>query len=559
MKKHKKTFSIKAKLIVIGLLFITSLVVIELFSTYSDSKVSQATSLMSLRQSQINALRKLELSLTEFTLAAMDAIIDKNSGEIAPELKAEMAAANKDCKEILPMLEELADTQEEKRLAKETTALYPAFEKAIMIDLPTIIASRADESAFIEMDDRIDSQAGEIDKKVMAIIVSVEEENTEALEGMYSQMSNASTTRRIFASALLLTLGVILFVTGRGILNPVISASRMIQDVAEGEGDLTKRLVVGGDEVGELSNWFNVFIVKLHDIIGAVQANLSTLNGSTENLSSISMSLSSGSDDASSRSNTVAAAAEEMSANMNAVAAASEQAATNVNMVASAAEEMSATVHEIAGNTAKARQVTEQAVSKTDSASQRMDELGEAAKEIDKVTETITEISEQTNLLALNATIEAARAGEAGKGFAVVANEIKDLAKQTAEATLDIREKINAIQNSTNLTVKEMAEINVVINDVNDIVSTIATAVEEQSASTSEIATNVAQAAQGIAEVNENVSESSTVSNEISQEISGVSQVSSKLRDNSTEVNTQVKELSHLSEQLSAIVNQFKL
>jgi len=118
-----------------------------------------------------------------------------------------------------------------------------------------------------------------------------------------------------------------------------------------------------------------------------------------------------------------------------------------------AAEEMSATVTEIAGNTSKARQVTEEAVAKTGSASQRMDELGVAAQQISKVTETITEISEQTNLLALNATIEAARAGDTGKGFAVVPNEIKELTKQTAEATLEIRERIGAIQSSTEMTV----------------------------------------------------------------------------------------------------------
>ncbi len=119
------------------------------------------------------------------------------------------------------------------------------------------------------------------------------------------------------------------------------------------------------------------------------------------------------------------------------------------------------------------------AVDKTNSTFKRMAELGSAGQEISKVTETITEISEQTNLLALNATIEAARAGEAGKGFAVVANEIKGLAKQTAEATLEIRQRIDAIQSSTSTTITEMEQINTVINDVNSIVTTIASAVEQ--------------------------------------------------------------------------------
>lgn len=155
---------------------------------------------------------------------------------------------------------------------------------------------------------------------------------------------------------------------------------------------------------------------------------------------------------------------------------------------------MTTTINEIAQNTEKANTITGEAVSEAKGASDNVDELGSAAQEISKVTETVTEISEQTNLLALNATIEAARAGDAGKGFAVVANEIKELARQTAEATQDIKRRIEGIQDSTSGTVTKIQQISKVINDVNDIVSTIASSVEEQSVTTKEIATNVAQA-----------------------------------------------------------------
>jgi methyl-accepting chemotaxis protein len=125
-------------------------------------------------------------------------------------------------------------------------------------------------------------------------------------------------------------------------------------------------------------------------------------------------------------------------------------------------------------------------------ASSNINQLGEAANTIGKVIETNTDISEQVNLLALNTTIEAARAGEAGKGFAVVANEIKELAKQTANATQEIKEKIGGIQGTTSTTVRQITEITQVITIVNDVVTNIATAVEEQSAATLEIADNVA-------------------------------------------------------------------
>ncbi len=557
--KRKKTYSVKGKLIAVALLFLASIVVTELFAIRTDSQVVGAVDVMRMRQEQLSLLSDTKVALVEFTLAAMDAIVDKNSGEVEAELKEEMTTASDFLTDAFPKLEKLADTAEEKQLAQIPKSLYPKLEKAIIIDLPKLISTQAGETAFAEMDDLVDGLGRKIDESLTAIISSVEEENNEAVETMYSQMTTASMTRRIFASIMLGVIGSTLFFIARSIINPILAARQMVQDVAEGEGDLTKRLEAGGDEIGELSNWFNVFIEKLHGIISQIQNNLNTLNRSAGDLSTLSESLAAGAEDATSRSNTVATAAEEMSTNMSAVAAASEQASVNVNMVASATEEMNATVNEIASNTAKARQVTEEAVAKTDTASKRVDELGEAANEISQVTEVITEISEQTNLLALNATIEAARAGEAGKGFAVVANEIKELAKQTAEATLEIKQKIEAIQSSTNLTVTEITEINSIINDVNEIVSTIATAVEEQSASTNEISTNVSQAAQGINEVNENVSQSSTVAGEISQEISGVSHVAEELKANSTNVNQQSGDLNSLAGQLTEIVNQFKL
>ncbi|WP_155323293.1 methyl-accepting chemotaxis protein [Desulfosarcina ovata] len=176
-----------------------------------------------------------------------------------------------------------------------------------------------------------------------------------------------------------------------------------------------------------------------------------------------------------------------------------------------------------------------------------------------KVTEAITEISEQTNLLALNATIEAARAGEAGKGFAVVANEIKDLAKQTSDATLDIKQQIEAIQGSTNGTIEAINQIGTVIDTVNEIVATIATAVEEQSISTKEIAENIAQISQGVGEVNENVAQSSSVAGEITQSIGEVNQSAGEMASSSSQVRLSAEDLSQLAEKLNIMVGRFKV
>jgi len=344
------------------------------------------------------------------------------------------------------------------------------------------------------------------------------------------------------------------------IIKPIEKVSEGLKDIAQGEGDLTVRLpVTSDDEVGELSKWFNTFMEKLLAIIKEIGGNADTLTASSADLSGLSGNMSEGADNMSAKSNTVATAAEEMSTNISSIAAAMEQASTNMGLVATAAEQMTATINEIARNSESARSITGSAVSQAGDATKKIDELGKGAQEIGKVTETITEISEQTNLLALNATIEAARAGEAGKGFAVVANEIKELARQTAEATQDIKDRINKIQSSTSGAVTQVEGISTVINDVNEIVSTIATAVEEQSVTTREIAGNVSQASGGIQEVSENIAQLSTVAGEIARDIADVNQSSNDMSNSSSHVDMRSQELSKLAAQLKDMVGKFKL
>ncbi len=313
------------------------------------------------------------------------------------------------------------------------------------------------------------------------------------------------------------------------------------------------------DDLQALSTHFNNFVVKLQVMFKEVVQGVVTMSSATTELSAISEQMTSGAATVSGQSETVATAAEEMSANMDSVAAATEQATTNINLVASAAEEMSVTITQVAANTEHARTVTSEAVGEAASASEKVQELGMAAQEIGKVTETINDISDQTNLLALNATIEAARAGEAGKGFAVVANEIKELAKQTAEATGEIRTRIEGIQNSTTGTVHQIERISTVINTINQTVTEITGAVDEQSKATDEIADNVSQAAQGLGEVNENVAQSATVTSEIARDITGISQSAGEMTTSSGEVQASAAELSELAEKLKNMVGGFKL
>jgi len=326
-----------------------------------------------------------------------------------------------------------------------------------------------------------------------------------------------------------------------------------------GKGDLTARSKVSGaDELGKMGASLDTMAKSLQNIISEINSDAANLDGTSGDLLIISNQVSSDCENSSSRASSVAAATEEMSSNMTSVAAAVEETATNVSTMADAVNTMTNTIKSITDDTEAARTKTSEAVSQSNSASQRVDELGKAATEISKVTEAITEISEQTNLLALNATIEAARAGEAGKGFAVVANEIKDLAKQTADATLDIRAKIETIQDSTDNTVSEIGTIVDIINTVDGLVSGVAVALEEQANSALEIAENIDQASAGIMEVTENVAQSSAVSQEVASDITDVNNDITGINNASDELSSKAGALSNLASNLSERVSQFK-
>ncbi len=241
-------------------------------------------------------------------------------------------------------------------------------------------------------------------------------------------------------------------------------------------------------------------------------------------------------------SKTVAAGAEETARQSQVVAAASEEATRNVETVSSAAEELSASIAEIARHVQDASKMTAQAVQQANQTNLTIKDLGVASAEIGQVIKVITSIAQQTNLLALNATIEAARAGEAGKGFAVVANEVKELARQTAKATEEISRKIEAIQSSTSVAIGAIQSIGESIGKINEISTTIAGAVEEQTAATSEISRNVSEAARGTAEVSNNITGVSRSAEESGRAGGDMLAAASSLAQESTKLDTVANE-----------------
>jgi methyl-accepting chemotaxis protein len=298
------------------------------------------------------------------------------------------------------------------------------------------------------------------------------------------------------------------------------------------EGDLTQAITVkGSDAIGQLGEGIERLAQELSRNMAAIAENAHTLAASAEELSATAQEM--------------ASTSEETSRQAGSAAAAAEQVGQNVRTVANSGGDMTASIREISKNAQEATKVTTAAVQVSTTASQAIGKLGDSSAEIGKVIKVITSIAEQTNLLALNATIEAARAGEAGKGFAVVANEVKELAKETSKATEDISQKIDAIQNDTADAVKAVSQIREIIGQVNDIATTIAGAVEEQTATTNEIGRNAGQAATG--------------SSEIARNVSGVAEAARSTAQGASATLEAASALARLASELQHVVSRFRV
>ena len=306
-----------------------------------------------------------------------------------------------------------------------------------------------------------------------------------------AQRATAAADSSRTISLVVLVVGLLLAVAiGWAVAGGIARAVRRVQESAEAlaEGDLTRPVgLPSTDELGRMGAAVDSALDNLRDLLASVAASSDAVAASSEELSASAAQIS--------------ASAEETSVQSGAVSGAADEVSRSVATVAAGAEEMSASIREIAQNANDAARVAAGAVTEAEATNLTIQKLGLSSKEIGDVVKVITSIAEQTNLLALNATIEAARAGEAGKGFAVVANEVKELAQETARATEDIARRVDAIQADTTGAVDAIGRIGTVIGQINDYQLTIASAVEEQTATTNEMSRSVAEAAGGTTEI----------------------------------------------------------
>ncbi|MFO0556241.1 MAG: methyl-accepting chemotaxis protein [Polyangiaceae bacterium] len=285
---------------------------------------------------------------------------------------------------------------------------------------------------------------------------------------------------------------------------------------AAAAGDLTVEVPdLGDDTMGQVG-------AGVQDLITGLRNNMSTMAENARMLAVASEELSAVSEQLSSNATSTAAQAES-------AASGAEEVHCTLQSVSTGTDELSAAIREIAKSAAEAAHIATSAVSVASNSNAMIGKLGESSAQIGAVIKVITTIAQQTNLLALNATIEAARAGEAGKGFAVVANEVKELAKATAKATNDIGRMIDAIQADTQGAVTAIGEITRIVGEINDLQNTIASAVEEQTATTKEMSRIVAEGARGAKDISANVTSLAATANETTTGVAKARQAATSL------------------------------
>ncbi|WP_299953495.1 methyl-accepting chemotaxis protein [uncultured Modestobacter sp.] len=376
------------------------------------------------------------------------------------------------------------------------------------------------------------SQSGPIVEQATADIKALRDiEAEEALAAAGTIRADYESQR---TTSILLIVGGVALALGLGffVASAIARATGRVRDVVQGlaEGDLTRSSgLTTRDEMGQMGQALDAAVENLRSVMASVVASSDAVAAASEELSASSAQIS--------------ASAEETSAQSGVVSNAASEVSRNVATVAAGAEEMGASIREISQNANEAARVAAQAVTEAETTTQTITKLGVSSQEIGAVVKTITSIAEQTNLLALNATIEAARAGEAGKGFAVVANEVKELAQETARATEDIARRVEAIQGDTGGAVSAIGRISEIIGSINDFQLTIASAVEEQTATTNEMSRSVQEAAGG--------------STEIATNITGVSAAASSTTQALGQTRQAVDELSRMASDLRGSVARF--
>jgi len=400
------------------------------------------------------------------------------------------------------LLEELAELSLDSASADavaELTTSYGRYTDAITALVDAAVTDQAGQQAGWE---QIQTTNDLIDAALGSALSSLDSADAAARSNLTAAIDRVDRLTVGLAVAAMVLLAGLCLVIQRSIARPLAAVRRSLEALAR--GDLTVR--TGVDQRDELGRMAEALDAAQHDVravLVSVASSADAVAASSEELSASSAQIS--------------ASAEETSAQADVVSGAAEEVSRNVQTVSAGAEQMGASIREISQNASQAARVAATAVAEAEATNALVKKLEESSREIGEVGELISSIAAQTNLLALNATIEAARAGEAGTGFAVVSTEVKELARETAEATENITRRVTAIQGDTADALDAIGRVGGIVASINDFQATIASAVEEQTATTAEMSRSVQQAAGGSSEIAANITGVSTAAGSTTQ------------------------------------------
>jgi methyl-accepting chemotaxis protein len=477
----------------------------------------------------VRAASDMNLAMVQMRLAVSNQVIAQDD-----ELSAQYTATAMEQEQVLrDALATYRTLDPDDKEVAFLDAFEPELDAYVKVRDEKLLPLGAKNDSVAWMEVRATEVQPRIDAMSAAIDGIVENESTVALRVVERDAADYRADRLTSIITLTLGLGVALtlgLLVARSIVRNLDRVRRVCDALAQNDLTVTADLT-SHDEVGQMGDALDTAVVSLRAVVHTIEGSAASVAGSAEELAA--------------NTQQIAAGAEETSAQAGVVSAAAEQVSRNVQTVAAGTEQMGASIREIAQNATEAARIAQGAVSAADASSVTIRRLGESSREIGTVVKAITGIAEQTNLLALNATIEAARAGEAGKGFAVVAGEVKELARETANATEDIARRVETIQLDTASAVEAIAGISEIILSISGYQQTIASAVEEQTATTNEISRSVTEAAAG--------------SGEIAANIAGVAGAADMTTSSVTESQQGVADLARMSVELNSLVRQFRV
>jgi methyl-accepting chemotaxis protein len=380
--------------------------------------------------------------------------------------------------------------------------------------------------------DAVDAAQADFDERFDAL--------TETIDGYVAQVQasgirEASRDRRVVGALLIFAL---VFVPAAGLLirrtiNRNLAQTKQMVTIVDAAtaGDLTGEVTVtGNDPIGKVGSGLARLLVDLRRNVGGIAAAAARLAGSAQGLLTIS--------------NSMTTTTATMSTSATDASDVAKNVAGDIDAVTHGTEQLGLAIQQIATSAATAAAVATTAVDVARDTNAVVAKLDTSSGEISNVVQVISAIAAQTNLLALNATIEAARAGEAGKGFAVVASEVKDLAQETARATADIAGRIEAIQSDARSAVAAISQIGTIVGEINDIQTTIAAAVDEQTANSNDIRRSVTEAARR--------------SSGIADTTADVARTSGDARRGAADIRQAAEEFSQLSDELRQLIGGFR-